>query len=402
MRAPSRRALVSLTPTVILFLHHRYRVSGGEERAVDDLAWLASSYLGRRVERLERDSARTTPPAAAVGLLRGGLRPQQVGEEVRRRQASIVHAHNLNPTFGWRALAAARKAGAKVVLHLHNSRLVCAVGTTVDPDGRDCVRCHGRDTRPGLRLNCRGDRREAALYAASLARWSARLVAQADVVVVPSASALERLRTLGAPLPDDPARVHVLGHVVREFVAQAEHRPDGPALVVSRLAAEKGVEVAIDACRAAGVPLVVAGDGPLAGTLAQRAAGADVTFTGHVSGAALVRLRREAGVALVPTRAHESYGLAALEAMAAGIPVVATGIGALRELQGDATLVPSGDVAALAQALQVARADPRAPAAALDAARRRCSPEVIAPRLAEIYAAVSSGAAQEDDIHSGA
>ncbi len=160
--------------------------------------------------------------------------------------------------------------------------------------------------------------------------------------------------------------------------------------MVSRLAAEKGVEIAIDACREAGVPLVVAGDGPMEGALVQRAAGADVTFHGHVTGAALARLRNEAGVALVPTRAHESYGLAALEAMAAGIPVVASGLGALRELEGDATLVPTGDAGALARALLSARADSGAPAAALAAARRRCAPEVVAPRLAEIYAVASA------------
>jgi glycosyltransferase involved in cell wall biosynthesis len=371
---------------LVLFLHHRYRTSGGEERAVDDLAWLAQSYLGERVQRVERDSAQTTRAAAAVGLLRGGLRPDEVGVAVRRAQARIVHAHNLNPTYGYRALAAARAAGAKVVLHLHNSRLVCAVGTTVDPDGRDCTRCRGRDTRPGLRLNCRGDRTEAALYAASLASWSARLVEQADVVVVPSASALERLQELEAPLPPaGDGRLHVVGHVVREFVAQAPARADGPALVVSRLAAEKGIEVAIDACREAGVPLVIAGDGPLAGALTQRAAGADVTFTGHVTGAALARLRAQAAVALVPTRAHETFGLAALEAMAAGVPVVASAMGALRELADDVTLVPPGDVAALARALLAVRDDPQAPALALAAAHRRADPEVIAPLLRAAY-----------------
>lgn len=380
---------------MILFLHHRYRTRGGEERAVDDLAWLAQSYLGERVQRLERDSAATTRPAAAVGLLRGGLRPDEVGEAVRRAQARIVHAHNLNPTYGYRALAAARAAGARVVLHLHNTRLVCAVGTTVDPDGRDCTRCHGRDTLPGLRLNCRGDRTEAALYAASLASWSARLVAQADAIVVPSASALQRLRALGAPLPPDgDERLHVVGHVVREFAADAQPgaRAGGPALIVSRLAAEKGIEVGIDACREAGVPLVVAGDGPLAGALAQHAAGADVRFTGHVTGAELARLRGEASVALVPTRAHESFGLSALEAMAAGVPVVASAMGALRELEGDVALVPPGDSAALARALVTVRGDADAPGRALEAARRRADPEVIAPRLREVYdAALARG-----------
>ena len=105
-----------------------------------------------------------------------------------------MHAHNVQPTLGWRALAAAREAGARVVLHLHNYRLVCAVGTCFTR-GADCTRCHGRDTRPGVRLNCRGgSRAESAAYGAGLALWQRRMADAADAFVVPSAFALERLQ----------------------------------------------------------------------------------------------------------------------------------------------------------------------------------------------------------------
>jgi hypothetical protein len=64
---------------VILFLHNRYRVTGGEERAVEDLLWLMRDHLGEDVELLERDSAALGRPRAAVALLRGGLQPDDVG-----------------------------------------------------------------------------------------------------------------------------------------------------------------------------------------------------------------------------------------------------------------------------------------------------------------------------------
>jgi hypothetical protein len=130
---------------VILLLHNRYRVSGGEERSIADLAWLIREHLDEDVEVLERDSALLSQLRAGGGLLRGGLRPEEVGEAVRRTGARVVHAHNVNPTLGWRALAAAREAGARVVLHLHNYRLVCAVGTCFTR-GEDCTRCHGTNT----------------------------------------------------------------------------------------------------------------------------------------------------------------------------------------------------------------------------------------------------------------
>src|SRR4051794_38238989 len=151
-------------PPVILFLHNRYRTTGGEERVVDDLLWLVREHLREDAELLTRDSATLGRARAAAGLLRGGLEPGDVGAAVRRTGARVVHAHNLLPGLGWRALAAARDAGARVVLHLHNYRLVCAVGTCVDPAGSDCTRCQGRDTWPGVRLNCRRTGPEAVVY----------------------------------------------------------------------------------------------------------------------------------------------------------------------------------------------------------------------------------------------
>ena len=388
-------------PTVILFLHNRYRTTGGEERVVTDLRWLVREHLAEDAELLARDSAQLGRARAAAGLLRGGLSPREVADAVHRSGARVVHAHNLNPSLGWRALAAARDAGARTVLHLHNYRLVCAVGTCFTR-GPDCTRCHGRDTRPGVRLNCRGTGAEAAVYGASLALWQGRLLEHADAVVVPSAFAAERLRALGAPLGGRDGRgrtgrvgerqdgggppVYVVGHVVREAgepaaVATGEH-----ALVASRLAAEKGVDVAIAACAAAGVPLVVAGDGPLLAQLRERARGTATTFAGRVGDAELARLRARAGLAVVPSRSAETFGLAAAEAMAAGLPVAGSAIGALPELCGEvAALVAPGDAAALALAIGERFRD----VAAGEAGRRRvlevAAPAVVARALGAVY-----------------
>ncbi|WP_027005354.1 glycosyltransferase [Conexibacter woesei] len=383
---------------MILFLHNRYRVSGGEERVVEDQTWLVREHLGEEAQVLERDSAAVGRRAAALGLLRGGLDPQDVAKAVRLTGARVVHAHNLHPTLGWRALAAAQAAGARTVLQLHNYRLICAVGTCVNPAGEDCTRCHGRRTLPGVRLNCRGSRAEALTYAAGLSLQQHRLIDHADTIVVPSHAARTRLTTLGAPRRVTEATV--LGHVIRDFAEPPE--PHAPAelrageaapaavppraIVASRLAREKGVDLAIEACARAGVPLTVCGDGPLGDELRAQAAalGADVTFTGRVGADELARLRAGATVAVVPSRAQETFGLAALEALAAGLPVIATRVGALADLDGDVTLVPRDDAEVLAQALR--NAPPPDPARAIAAARRRAAPEVIAPRLAELYA----------------
>jgi glycosyltransferase involved in cell wall biosynthesis len=369
---------------VILFLHNRYRVPGGEERVVADLTWLVREHLGEDAEVLERDSAALGRSRAAAGMLAGGLEPGDVAAAVRRTRARVVHAHNLNPSLGWRALAAAREAGARVVLHLHNYRLVCAVGTCFNSRGADCVACRGRDTRPGVRLGCRGNAPEAVVYAASLSLWQRRLVAQADADVVPSRFAHERLRTLRAPLDGVP--VHVVPHVQRAFAGGSAAGSGEHALVASRLAVEKGVDVAVDACARAGVPLVVAGDGPLAPALRGAARGA-VRFVGRVGDEELAALRARAGLVVVPSRAAETMGLAAVEGMASGVPVVASAAGALPEVVGDpAALVPPGDPVELAAAILARWRDARAGEAGLRRARDLAAPDVVAAGLAGAYA----------------
>lgn len=370
---------------MILFLHNRYRTTGGEERVVDDLLWLAREHLAEDARLLARDSATIGRAAAAAGLLGGGLTPERVATAVRDSGARIVHAHNLHPSLGWRALAAARAAGARTILHLHNYRLVCAVGTSFTR-GADCTRCHGRDTLPGVRLNCRGTGAEAAVYGAALALWQRRIVEQADAVVVPSVAALARLRALGAPL--DGVGVHVVGHAVREFAPRSTAAAGEHALVVSRLATEKGVDVAIAACAAAGLPLVIAGDGPQRAELQARAAGTQTTFVGRVDAAELARLRAKAALAIVPSRSAETFGLAAAEAMAAGLPVVASAIGALPELCEPDALVAPGDAAALAVGARARFGD----GGAGERGRRRiielAAPMAVASALRAVYDSV--------------
>jgi glycosyltransferase involved in cell wall biosynthesis len=370
---------IGRSENVILFLHHRYRTAGGEEQAVDDLLWLVRTQLGEDAELLERDSTQVGRARAAGGLVRGGLAPDEVARAVRRTGARIVHAHNLHPTLGWRALAAARGAGARVVLHLHQYRLVCAIGVCFR-DGQECLRCHGRNTLPGIALNCRGSRAEAAAYGVALMAWQARLAAQADAFVVPSHFAEARLRALGAPL----GPTFVLPHVIREF-ADAPPSPRGDhALVVSRLAPEKGVEVAIEACRIAGVPLVVAGDGPERERLAR--SDGPVRFVGRVSPQELARLRVGARVALVPSLSAETFGLAAAEAMAAGLPVAASRVGALPELVPEQWLAPPGDAQALADVMRrLSGGTGSEGAMALERVRAVTAPERVGPALAAVY-----------------
>jgi glycosyltransferase involved in cell wall biosynthesis len=122
-------------------------------------------------------------------------------------------------------------------------------------------------------------------------------------------------------------------------------------LTLAELVPHKRIGVAIEAFNRLGLPLRVVGDGPEARRL-RRLAGPTIRFDGRVSDARAAELLRSCR-ALVVT-ATEEFGIAAVEAQAAGRPVIALGEGGVREtvLEGETgTLYRPGDAAALAQAV---------------------------------------------------
>ncbi len=359
----------------MLVVHNRYRIEGGEERSVE-LQLRALEAAGVEHALFERRSSDVGKAAAARALLRGGADPDELADAVRLlagprgadAAAVVVHAHNTVPSIGPAGLAAARRAGARVLLHLHNVRIFCATGFG-ERDGAPCQRCRGRNTLPGLALNCRGSLPEAAAYATALSLHQPRLLSAVDRFVAPSAAARDELAARGLPAE----RVDVLRHYLPadSFAERSTAGNGGYALVASRLSPEKGIEDAVRACLDADVPLRIAGEGPERGRLEQLAweAGAtgDVVFLGRLSAADVRRELAGAAMVLMPSRYHEFSPYSALEAMAAGVPVVATAMGGLPELLGDDRCVPVGDVPAFAARVAGLWADPAARAAEGDA-----------------------------------
>jgi len=364
----------------VIVAHNRYRQVGGEERCVA-LQLAALRAAGVRCALLERDSAALARSAAARALLAGGERGLASAVAAAAAQAGrgrqlVVHAHNLLPALGPRLLESARRLGARTVLQLHNLRLSCSIGIAWR-NGRVCQQCRERFTLPAVLHDCRRSLPESVVYAAALARHFRRTLAAVDRFVVPSAYALARVRAIGVP----QERVRVVPHYLPPdaFASSSCADTGRYALVAARLVPEKGVEWALRAASAARVPLVIAGAGPERARLAAlaRELAADVRFSGWASADELRRLRAEAAFVLVPSLVPEFAGYAALEALAAGLPVVAARAGALPELVGDNSCVQPGAVDELAERMALLWGDP---------ARRRAEGERNLARAREHFA----------------
>ena len=138
-------------------------------------------------------------------------------------------------------------------------------------------------------------------------------------------------------------------------------------MCIGRLSPEKGFDTAVEAARIADVPLKVAGAGPL-----ELPPGAELL--GHVDD--VPGLLAGAAMALVPSLGGDVMPFAALEAMAAGVPVIASRSGSLPELVGDERCVPRRDPRALATAMRALWDHPE---------RRRAEGEALLARARERF-----------------
>lgn len=198
-----------------------------------------------------------------------------------------------------------------------------------------------------------------------------RAVRAAAVVLTPTRAVADELAE-AYQLPADRVRVTPLGVDPSWFepARPPAGLPDRYILAVGTLEPRKGLDVLLGAVRAlpgndAGtLPLVLVGPpgwGPQLDTAGLRRD--RLILPGYVGPDALRGLVAGAAVLAFPSR-YEGFGLPPLEALAAGTPVVASDIPAVREVVGEhATLVPPGDTEALAAALQAALAAPRPDAA---------------------------------------
>ena len=246
--------------------------------------------------------------------------------------------------------------------------------------------------------------------------WLAR---RADAVITCSAA----MRDEAVELFDvEPASVAVLHNgiapqawqVPARRVAATRRRlaPGGAPLLLyfGRLEYEKGVQdliAALPRIRRShpGARLAVAGTGTAADMLVAAArehrVRRSVAFLGHLPDGELPAAVAAADAVVLPSR-YEPFGIVALEAAAAGAPLVTSTAGGLGELVEDGCTGVSfapGDVAGIARAVRTVLDDPAAATARATAARARLATDFdwqrIAAATADVYAATSAGGPQE-------
>ncbi|MEV1288574.1 glycosyltransferase family 4 protein [Micromonospora sp. NPDC049679] len=194
-------------------------------------------------------------------------------------------------------------------------------------------------------------------------------------------------RRVGAGLP---WAATVYNGLAAEVQPKPRPTPEGPALWLARFAADKGPDLAIKACRAAGVPLVLAGKASepvekrYLDEVIRPMLGPDVELLVSPSRERCWELLAQARCLLMPIRWEEPFGMVLLEAMASGTPIVALAHGAVPEVvrHGETGLVCQRPEELPEAIERVAGMDPRACA---EHVRTHFSPDIMARRYERIY-----------------
>jgi glycogen(starch) synthase len=342
----------SMAPVVLVSSSFRPRVGGVEEhvlnvartlraRGTDVVVWTVDQGddVPRQVDGVPVRVLPCPMPARSVRslasfALRAPVAAARWAAALLRDRPRVLHVHCFGPNGPW-ATAAAALARRPLVLTAHGETFM--------------------------------DAHRVFDTSALLRRALSTALRRADVVTACSGAAAQDLARFGA----DPDAVEVVFNGIDATEPAGDAPPGLPrryVLALGRLVENKGFDLLVEAFAAARLPqdvhLVVAGTGPAARTVLDRAAARGVADRVHLPG----RLDRgqvvtvtAAAVALVVPSRVEAFGIVVLEGWRAGVPVVATTHGGPPEFVADGEtglLVDPTDTAALAAALETVVGDP--------------------------------------------
>lgn len=334
------------------------------------------------------------------------------------RSFDIAHVHHMTG-ISTGILDVLRKAGIPSVVTLHDYWTICPRGQMWHREGRICETVHPQRCADCLRPTFGGwiPEGEAGEQIVEGVHEAARTtLANADQLVVPSGRAVPPFTALGI----DPERFRTIENgvdverlqrlalpPVADRSADGSYRPLRIAYL-GTLIPSKGLDVLVDALvqlEPGRVGLHIFGnavpyhgdEGFLTRVFSRVRPGDRVTYHGPYTTRDLPHILAQVDLLAAPALWHEAFGLTVREALAAGRPVIVSAVGGLQDAIADGVqglVVPAGDVAALAAAIDALDRDRDRLAAMAEACRRAGTTRGFASMAAELSALYAEVAAR--------
>lgn len=371
----------------VLVAHNGYQQRGGEDSVVESEVALLRDHghdvlrYGRHNDEIEGASR----AALAIQTVWSQKTVREVDAVLEAFRPDVIHVHNTFPLISPSVYWAARRRGLPVVQTLHNFRLMCPQAMFLR-EGRVCEDCLGHVPWRGVMRACyRESRLQSAVLASSVTLHRAIGTYDKAVTLYVALNEFCRQKFIEGGLPAQ--RVVIKPNFVEDAGAGQADRSGG--LFVGRLSQDKGVSVLLEALRLQPSPVQIIGAGDLA-EATQAQLGADAL--GFLPVTDILERMKRAAYLVVPSLWYENFPRTLVEAYSAGLPVIASRLGALAELVEEGVtglLFEPGNARDLASKLQWAHTHPSEMRAMGDAARARYvsaySPERNLQQLLKIY-----------------
>jgi glycosyltransferase involved in cell wall biosynthesis len=380
----------------IILCHNYFRERGGEDQVFEDELELLTSH-GHEVTTFIKHNddlegaAQTLKVALTTPWNRSAA--HELADLVREADAEVVHFHNWLPQISPAAFYGARKAGAAVVLTLHNYRWICPKGILFR-DGNICEDCVGKTwPLPAVRHGCYHESRAgSAAVATTLGLHNLMNTTDRAVDAYIALGEFARNKLTAAALPSD--RVHLKPNFLTSDPGQGSGE-GGFAMYLGRLSPEKKIDTLLEAWGRLGgtVPLKIFGGGPLA-DLVEDAAAKDpsIEYMGFVPNEEVIRQLGEARALVFTSGTYEGLPKTIVESYAKGTPVIAFKFGSMEDLVEDGQTgwhVKPGDTSDLARVVDEVFSMPGNLESMRGSIRQRYldsyTPDANHARLIEIY-----------------
>ncbi|MBD9359870.1 glycosyltransferase family 4 protein [Methylomonas fluvii] len=322
----------------ILIVHNYYQQAGGE----DSVVAAEFDLLKRRGHEVELWSVDNRDlPVGLAGKINVALTTNYsfnskllANEKLKQFRPNIVHVHNFFPQISPSIYDACINADVPVVQTLHNYRLICP-GALLMRNGKICENCiTGTPYQAALHGCYRGSRVGSLVLAhmvnnhRKIGTWNnkvSRFIALTE---------FSKSKFVEAGFPSENIAVKP-NFVDDPFNSDNEMDCIGApyALFVGRISEEKGIRTLIAAFSSVGndIELKIAGSGPIENSLV----GNNVTMLGRQSSNEISRLMRNAAFLIMPSEWYEGFPMVLVEALAHGLPVLASNLGSMAEIISD-------------------------------------------------------------------
>ena len=319
----------------ILICHNTYQIAGGEDTVVAaEQALLKKHGHEVKLYQVSNDKIEGIIPKiqTALQISYSEKAKQELTEQLIQFSPDIVHFHNTFPLLTPSVYDACIEASIPSIQTLHNYRTICP-GALLMRDGKICEKCITSSAYNAVKYGCYRDSSLQTLAVAHLVNqhrakdtWNQKVTRY----IALTQFAKNKFSEAGFT----PSLIRVKPNFIELNELPKPSNKQSFALFVGRISEEKGIQTLISAFEKNGIPLKVAGDGPLLESLINSSPN-NIEILGRQNTEEIYKLMRKAQFMVMPSQWYEGFPMVIVEAFAHGLPVLCSKLGAMEEIITD-------------------------------------------------------------------